>query len=859
MRVSSPRHAAGVHGSSRSPRAARRTFAAFGLSIVVAGTLVVNPGAASATTPVSWSDDFNRSSGSSWGVAADGNKYSHPFGAGRTSVRSGAGVMSLSPGTAAEGTLKSLKALDTSVDVEVEVGSLPKRGNGTYVGPMVRVSGDRGYRLSARIMPRGKVDLYIERVAGRPERVKALARKRSALSIKADRTMNLRLTATGTSVVSLRATAWADGRGGRKATVSVSDRSAARIDDPGAVALWGYHSKRSGSNRIAFDNLRVSGTLPTGAVQPAPAGPSSPPSPDIPDPSTPAPEEPTTPIDTSDAGALPIGEASYPVPAKAIVVSPSGSDSAAGSLSSPVRTISRAVTLATSGSTIVLREGTYHESVMVPKNKTLSIQSYPQEAVWLDGSSPVSGFVKSGSTWVKNDWNVQFDSSPTHARGAADSTTPGWQWIDPAYPMASHPDQVWIDGSAQKQVGSLDAVTAGTFFVDYAAKKMYLGSDPTDKAVRASDLVLGLTLLSPNSALRGFGIRRFAPSVPDLGAVRLFDADGSTLENIAVTDNATLGLSIGSAKVRMNKVTSARNGLMGIGSNYADDLDATRLRVEDNNLEHFNAAPSAGGYKFSRSRHVSISDSVFSNNFAAGLWFDESSYDVKLVGNDMGNNAAEGLVFELSAKLTAVNNAMWGNAMSGLLVLDSNDVRFWNNSIRGGLLPVRISDGPRVASDVNAAGHDKRQPLPDPQVTWVTKNVEFKNNVVGDAKQGANGSNWCGIVCVTDDRKQATAAEMNAQLDGNLYYRASATALPQYVIRWAGGTKGTVNFKTLADFKRTVAQEAQGAEVTGTSYVVASGALASGTSLSNVGVPIPADIAAIGGLSAGDRRVGPQR
>ena len=44
--------------------------------------------------------------------------------------------------------------------------------------------------------------------------------------------------------------------------------------------------------------------------------------------------------------------------------------------------------------------------------------------------------------------------------------------------MAAYPDQVWIDGVAQRQVGSRDAVVAGTFFVDTAAHRLYLGTNP---------------------------------------------------------------------------------------------------------------------------------------------------------------------------------------------------------------------------------------------------------------------------------------------------------------------------------------------------------------------------------------------
>ena len=82
-----------------------------------------------------------------------------------------------------------------------------------------------------------------------------------------------------------------------------------------------------------------------------------------------------------------VGAAHYPVPSGAIIVSPSGNDAAAGTTSAPLRTLAHAVASAPSGATIVLRAGSYHESVVIPPGKRLTIQAWPGEPVWLDGSS----------------------------------------------------------------------------------------------------------------------------------------------------------------------------------------------------------------------------------------------------------------------------------------------------------------------------------------------------------------------------------------------------------------------------------------------------------------------------------------
>ena len=54
--------------------------------------------------------------------------------------------------------------------------------------------------------------------------------------------------------------------------------------------------------------------------------------------------------------------------------------------------------------------------------------------------------------------------------------------------MAAHPDQIFIDGAPVAQVATRAQVGPGKFYVDYATDELVLGSDPTGKQVRASDL-----------------------------------------------------------------------------------------------------------------------------------------------------------------------------------------------------------------------------------------------------------------------------------------------------------------------------------------------------------------------------------
>lgn len=544
------------------------------------------------------------------------------------------------------------------------------------------------------------------------------------------------------------------------------------------------------------------------------------------------------------AGSLPLGATRYPVPRGAVFVSVTGSDSNAGSMIAPLRTVTEATKVAPPGGTIVLRAGAYHESVMMPGHKTLTIQNFPGEAAWLDGSRRVAGWVRSGDAWVRSGWTTTFDASPTYHRGAQDGTEPGWQFIDPKFPMAAHPDQVFLDGTSLRQVASRREVGRGTFFVDDDHDQLVMGDDPTGRTVAASDLVVGLTATAPGSVVRGIGVFRFATSVPDMGTLRLFAAN-QTAENVMVADNATQGISLLGSGITLRKVTSSDNGLNGIHTSDTNNMTLDRVRVERNNRERFNWTPVAAGIKAHTSRSAVIKDSVISGNHANGIWFDVSNYDVRLLNNDVIGNAADGVILELSEDLQVVNNRVVDNGVQGLFLLDSGRASIWNNVITGATEPVRMHDTSRNAADLSSApyGYDKRRPKPDPTVTWVVRDIEFKNNVVG----GGNGG-WCGVLCVLNDSDSRPADQM-MRMDGNVYQRAS-TSTPPALIEWASGQGARTSYDVLTSFRAAHAgQDLHSAEVTGPRIAVPPEA----------GVPMPASIAAVLDLPAGTVHVGVRR
>lgn len=106
--------------------------------------------------------------------------------------------------------------------------------------------------------------------------------------------------------------------------------------------------------------------------------------------------EPTTLV-----GAAPLGTTAYVVPGGAIFVSTGGRDTNAGTATSPKATLAGALAAAPAGGTIVLRGGVYKDSGLRP-TRAVSIQAYPGETVWFDGTGTTQWFVivKAAVQWL---------------------------------------------------------------------------------------------------------------------------------------------------------------------------------------------------------------------------------------------------------------------------------------------------------------------------------------------------------------------------------------------------------------------------------------------------------------------------
>ncbi len=531
-------------------------------------------------------------------------------------------------------------------------------------------------------------------------------------------------------------------------------------------------------------------------------------------------------------------------------VAKTGHELARGSATAPLRTIEAAVRRASSGDRIVVHGGSYHEEIDIPAGKSLSISNAPGSRVWLEGSREVTSWRSEGGVYVHTGWREEFDSSPTYHWGEPDNPGEDWSFIDPNHPMAAHPDQMWIGGKRLKQVASRSAVRPGTFFVDDAGDRLYLGSDPSGRSVRASNMAKAVSIQGSGSSISGIGVRRFAPSVPHMGAVTI-EAPGVTLSNMRIEGNATTGLHVSASNATLKNLRLTRNGMLGAGATYADDLRVIGLNVRNNNTERFNYSPVAGGFKIDRTRGVLVRDSEFVNNAGTGLWIDESSYSIGVFNTTSRNNLRHGLSLEISARAVVGDNVIAGNAGDGIKVNNTSGVALWNNTIIDNGRPVNIVQDDRDPSDPGTPGRDPRQPRPDPTMTWINGPVQVHNNILTAAKDGN-----C-LLCVEDFSERFSAKQLGIHSSGNIYHRRDRSS-PSWAVVWSVGAGDPDVYNTVREFHRATGEESRHADLIGKAAVTKSlRATKHVKKLTGaVAERLPSDLARLLGQRAGARHLG---
>lgn len=525
-------------------------------------------------------------------------------------------------------------------------------------------------------------------------------------------------------------------------------------------------------------------------------------------------------------GSVPVGSATYAVPGSGVVwVATSGSDTTGtGTSGEPYATIKKGLAQATAGQTVVVRAGTYHEGGIYPSlgngpvvtAADVTLQAAAGEAVWLDGSSVLTGWTAdSTSVPGKTVWRaplaLTMNRAPTQTRG---ETVSGYgSFLVAEYPIAHWPEQCFYDGAPLTQVATLAELGPGKFFVegasgpatnDWSSTGYVIGDSPSGHEVRVSDLCRALGNGQTGFTLRGIGIRRYAPALCDWGAVSLAGStagsakSGLLVENVVFEDLSNLALKVQIADATLRRVTMRRIGQEGVGTTYADRLMIEHCLFEECNRAVYNYGPDAGAIKVARSEDLTIRHSWVKSTRGHGIWLDECVVNSVIHHNRITDSWGRGILVEISDTALIVGNliercgvgspvatrpAHDGNA---LWVSGSNRVHAWNNTLVDCETAARWVQDTR-APDTSSFGQDPRR-----TTAWLLANCSWR---ITEGSWGNNAFVWTrGISAVYS--AFLSHGQTNGKVDvdgnvlsaaGNVYIRRSATQPTRFAMAYPDG------------------------------------------------------------------------
>ena len=527
-----------------------------------------------------------------------------------------------------------------------------------------------------------------------------------------------------------------------------------------------------------------------------------------------------TPTNLDGTGAT-VPDSNYAIPGGAVFMATTGSDGNPGTQAQPVKTLNQALSLVPSGGTIVVRAGMYRDwyhnsdsSSYGFISKPFTIQSYPHEQVWFDGTDTIqqTSWTSDGAghwsmPWTTSDFcgggYYQYNyNAQSGSNSGPCSHLDAYGNSEANHPAAGDPQMLFIDGQNMPEVDQLNLATSGAFYYDWSNHKMYISTNPSGHKVELSRRPTAM-LLNPSGGtdtVRGIGFRRYATNEYNNNteaAVVASTSPGTTFENDTFTQMAGYGLGISDpTNAVINHTVIAYNGFTGLTSNghehstgANDGLLVENSLVSHNNTEHFdlncNTSCARAGIKLAHMDGFTVKNNIFNYNEGSGFWCDEACTNGIMVGNVVSNNII-GLFYEVSDLGIIASNVTSNNAQYSIRVA-SADTKIYNNTIltNGGNGGIWVYDDQRNANNLQGT-----------QVGPDTTRVSMVNNVI----YNTNNTITAWIAQGTDTTNTNTVpSQFFSAIDYNDYYR-SYGASAYAVVRWITPTQSN-SYKTLANFR----------------------------------------------------------
>ncbi len=324
---------------------------------------------------------------------------------------------------------------------------------------------------------------------------------------------------------------------------------------------------------------------------------------------------------------------------------------------------------------------------------------------------------------------------------------------------------VFINGKYLQSAGWAGEVDENSYYIDYEAKQVYIGVDPTDKLVEitAYDGALIRTNEEANNkepdgigpvikgitftqyAYRALEVEGFTPN--GIAAEETFGKDvvGTTIENCEISHCSRVAAYLRGDRLTIRNCKVIDTSTEGIYIQSSSDVLLEKNIFTRNNVEQITGYYPAAVKIFNQTHRVRCNDNLIMDlPYSNGIWYDVGNVDgvftnnwVEGVGNNDGDfnhntawNGNNGFFFEISKGAICAGN-VFVNCDNGIFILNSSNVQVYQNTFVNSLAVFARDE--RSAVGDHFGWHPSTGPGVDERVGHV-----FMNNLLTKTED----SNW---------------------------------------------------------------------------------------------------------------------
>jgi hypothetical protein len=484
---------------------------------------------------------------------------------------------------------------------------------------------------------------------------------------------------------------------------------------------------------------------------------------------------------------------------KIYYVAPDGKAEEPGETLARTTTLEAAMERVKTGDAIILRGGVYRTGNLL-LNQGITMQPYADEQPVLKGTYTATEWKNLKNGLWKTSWSRFFPSKPDvwWNRDRFGKETPLCRFNN---------DMVFVDGKFLQAVGREGEVDENSYYIDYDAGQVYIGTDPTNRLVEitAFDVALkritgechGKTSDHKGPVIRGITFTQYAyraievegkePEAVSSESTHGKDVVGTTLEHCTISYCSRVAAYLRGDRLTIRHCKVSDTSTEGIYIIASSDVLLEKNIFTRNNIEKITGYYPAAVKIFNQSYRVTCRDNlVIDLPYSNGIWYDVGNVDGRFINNwvegvgnmnrKFDNNrpwpADNGFFFEISKGAICAGN-VFVNCDQGIFILNSSDVQIYQNTL---------------VNSVACIGRNARTPANDGTFGWHSStgpDVEKRNGHVFVNNLLMRDKNFHRpllFVWQPDSLCNQLSQPMLKQFDYNMFVRSSSAAVAPLIL-----------------------------------------------------------------------------